>query len=40
MRMAMLAKVGETTLGLGKIMEDTFYHLGFLASKSKVTLLM
>jgi hypothetical protein len=38
--MAMLAKVGERTPGLGEIMEDTFYHLGFLAHKSKVTRLM
>jgi hypothetical protein len=40
MGIAMLAKVGETTPGFGKIMEDTFYHLGFLAYKSKVTPLM
>ncbi len=40
MRMAMLAKVRETTIGLGKIMEDTFYNLGFLAHKSKMSLLM
>jgi hypothetical protein len=38
--MASLANVEETTPGLGKIMEDTFHHLGFLAHKSKVTLLM
>ena len=36
----MLAKVGETTPGFGKMMEETFYHLGFPAHKSKVTLLM
>jgi hypothetical protein len=40
MRMAMLADVEVTGPGLGKIMEDTFHYLGFLAHKSKVTLLM
>jgi hypothetical protein len=40
MRIAMLAKVSETTPGLGKIMENTFYHLSFPAHKGKVTLLM
>jgi len=38
--MAMLANVKVTIPGLGKIMEDTFHHLGFLAHKGNVTLLM
>ena len=40
MRMAMLANVEVTIPGLGKIMEDTFHHLGFLTHKGKVTLLL
>jgi hypothetical protein len=40
MRIAMLTKVGVTIPGGGKIMEDTFYHLGFPTRESKKTFLM